>query len=181
MQCFSLHNNINSQVLWIVVLLLVCLSSAWSQSDGSLGSTSEGTSVITIVKEDAVQITGVDNLEMGIRGGSITTNLSVSDAVCVFSSTGGYSLTVTSANAAFILSDVGSSTDIPYTLEWTTSVSTQTLAYNTALQGLTGDSNSLDCNGSTNATLSVSLTPASFNNADPGSYQDTVTLLVQPE
>lgn len=181
MQCCSLHKDANGRILWIFIALVLITKNAWSATDGGLGSSSEGTSVITIVKQDAVQITGIDNLEMGIRGGSLSTDLSVSDAVCVFSSTAGYNLTVTSANNDFILTDAGASTDIPYSLEWTTSASTQTLLYNTALLGLTGDSNSLDCGGSTNATISVSLTPASFNAAEPGSYQDTVTILVQPE
>ncbi len=163
------------------VLLMFTLfnTSVWSATDGSLGDNSEGTSIITIIKEDAVQISGVDDLEMGIRG-SLTESQSVDDDLCVFSSTGTYNLTVTSANFFFALTGANTSSNIIYTLSWTTDT-TRAITHGNAITSLIGDDSSLDCNGGTNANLQVTITPQNFNSADPGSYRDTVTLLVQPE
>jgi len=148
-------------------------------TDGTLGSSSEGTSVITIIKEDAVLITKVDDLFMGTRS-VLTQNQVNADAVCVFSSTGSYNLIITTSNGSFALGSDTTTTEIPYSLAWITN-STVPVTYNTPIVGLVGDSRSIDCNGTTNAIFQITVTPAAFNPADPGSYQDTLTMLVQPE
>ena len=71
-------------------------------------------------------------------------------------------------------------TDIPYSLEWITDVTTS-VVYNNTIVGLIGDSQSITCNGTSNAIFQITVTPAAFNAAAPGSYQDTLTLLVAPE
>ncbi len=180
MQWLTSHIGDNRYNLAAVSLLLTFFNtSVWSATDGSLGDSSEGTSVITIIKDDAVQISGVDDLEMGIRG-SLTEAQSVSDDLCVFSSTGAYNLTVSSANFFFALTDSNTNTNIIYSLTWTTDT-TRAITINTALTSIIGDASSLDCSGGTNASLGVTILPANFNSADPGSYRDTVTLLIQPE
>ena len=180
MQCRSLQKQ-NVRLFLLTSLVLVLYStSALAQEDGELDSTSEGTSEITIIKQDAVQITGINDIDMGISA-VLSEDQSVSDDVCVFSSTGGYNLTVTSANNGFLLSDSNTSTDIAYSLEWITTASTQLVGYGSQVTGFVGDSNSLDCSGSTNASFRVTIVTTNFNSADPGTYTDTMTLLVQPE
>jgi len=148
-------------------------------SDGTLGSRSEGTSIINIIKTEAVLITKIDDLFMGSRGVLINNQVNA-DAVCVFSSTGSYNLVITTNNGSFQLESSQTLTDIPYSLEWITTYSTP-VVYNNIINGLIGDRRSVDCNGTTNAIFQITVTPAAFNSAQPGNYQDTLTFLVQPE
>jgi hypothetical protein len=162
-----------------IAAVLVCFPVIALPADGVIGSSSEGTSVLTIVKQDAVQISKVDDLFLGISG-SLTSQHVVGDDVCVFSSTGAYSLTVSSTNGWFALRDSNTVTEIPYTLEWVTT-SVRAVPYNTSVTNLFGDTRSPTCNGSTNARFQVTINPENFNQAEPGRYRDTLTLLVQPE
>lgn len=148
-------------------------------TDGTLGSTSEGTSIVTIIKEDAVIITDVDDLFLGTTG-ALFNNQVNADAVCVYSSTGSYSIAITTANGLFSLESDTTTTDIAYSLEWITDV-TNPVVYNNTIVGLIGDSQSVSCNGTSNAIFQITVTTTAFNAADPGSYQDTLTLLVAPE
>lgn len=163
----------------MIASLTAFAGTAIAATDGTLGLTSAGTSIINIGKQNAVQITDVDDLNLGTAG-SLSATATESDSVCVFSSTGAYNITLSSANGAFILSDVNTTTDIAYSVDWTAGTAT-TAVYNTAITGLVGDSTAVDCGATTNATFSVSVTAANFNAADPGNYSDTLTLLVQPE
>jgi len=152
---------------------------ATAATDGTLGSSSEGSSIINIIKQEAVMITKIDDLFMGTRG-VLTNNQVNADAVCVFSSTGSYNLLITTSNGNFRLRSPDTLTDIPYSLEWITTYSTP-VTYNNSINGLVGDGRSIDCHGTTNAIFQITVTPAAFNPAQPGNYQDTLTFLVQPE
>lgn len=167
----------------LIYIGIACVSvlsfSTHAATDGTLGSTSEGTSIITIIKEDAVLITDVDDLFLGTRG-ALFDNQVNSDAVCVYSSTGSYNLAITTANGLFSLQSPNTTTAIPYSLEWITDIATP-VVYNNPINGLIGDSQSINCNGTTNAIFQITVTPTAFNAAAPGNYQDTLTLLVQPE
>lgn len=165
---------------YFVIACVTFLSlNAQAATDGTLGSASEGTSIITIIKEDAVLITDVDDLFLGTRG-ALFDNQVNADAVCVYSSTGSYNLTITTVNGLFSLQSPNTTTNIPYSLEWITDITTSVI-YNNAIVGLIGDSQSINCNGTSNAIFQITVTPAAFNAAAPGDYQDTLTLLVQPE
>ena len=148
-------------------------------TDGTLGSTSTGTAIINISKQNAVKITNLDDLDLGTAG-FLSATATASDDVCVYSSTGGYNITITSANGTFQLEDDNTPTNIPYSLNWTAGATTA-VTYNTAIVGLVGNQSAVDCGGSTNASFEVSVTAADFNAADPGSYTDTLTLSVIPE
>ncbi len=162
----------NISVLASSVLLIA--GSAIAATDGSLGVTSTGTSVVTIIKDNAVQITNVDDIDLGTHA-TLGANAVASDDVCVFSSTSAYNLTVTSANGIFELQNGGDA--IPYALTWDAAAVTES----GVMSGLTGDNTSLNCSGGTNATFEVTVDSADFNAANPGTYTDTLTLLVQPE
>ncbi len=163
----------------LIASLTAMSGTAMAATEGTLGATSTGTSIINIAKGNAVQITNLDDINLGAQG-NLTATATQSDDVCVFSSTGGYNITLTSANGAFELADINTTTSIPYSVDWIAGTTT-TAGYNTAITGLTGDSSAVDCDGSTNATFSVSVTAPDFNAADPGTYTDTLTMLVQPE
>lgn len=163
----------------LIASLVAMSGNAISATDGTLGATSTGTAVINIAKQNAVQITNLDDIDLGTAG-NLSATASASDDVCVFSSTGGYNITITSTNGAFELEDGNTTTPIPYSLDWTAGATTP-VAYSTPITGMIGDSSATDCSGGTNATFEVSVTPADFNAAEPGSYTDTLTMLVQPE
>jgi len=165
--------------IFVVVFTVFLTASASAATDGTLGSSSEGTSIINIIKQEAVLITKVDDLFMGARGVLINNQVNA-DAVCIFSSTGSYNLLITTSNGSFQLQSPQTLTSIPYSLDWITTYSTP-VVYNNAINGLIGDGRSIDCNGTTNAIFQVTVTPAAFNSAQPGNYQDTLTFLVQPE
>ncbi|MFT5894231.1 MAG: hypothetical protein ACI8VW_001100 [bacterium] len=162
---------------------IACLSilspNTHAATDGSLGSTSEGTSIVTIIKEDAVLITDVDDLFLGTRG-ALFDNQVNADAVCVYSSTGSYNLAITTVNGLFSLQSASTTTNIPYSLEWITDTTTS-VVYGSDIIGLIGDRKSINCNGTSNAIFQITVTPTAFNAAAPGTYQDTLTLLVAPE
>lgn len=155
---------------------VVVSGSAVAATDGTLGLTSTGTSVVTIIKENAVQISNVNDLDMGTHS-ALAADASANDDVCVFSSTSGYNITVSSANGALELQDAATTTPVPYALTWDTAPVT----LGSTITGLTGDNTSLNCGGGTNANFAVTVASADFNAAAPGTYTDTLTLLVQPE
>lgn len=142
-------------------------------------ATTETTATVTIIKPDTVQITDVDDLVLGTFS-SLDASLSVSDDVCVYSSSGAYGLVVTSANGAFALKDVATTTEIPYSIDWLVA-SAITVIYGDPLVGLAGNANNVSCDGTTNASFQATVTAADFNAADPGDYSDTLTFLIQPE
>ena len=151
--------------------------------DGTLGASSTGSSAVSVTKENLVQITGVDDMDLGAYT-STATNLTVSDALCVYSSTEAYKLTVTSANASFQLEDVSSSSVIPYGLTWDDfSGAPSPVEHGNPIDNLSGSQTDTSCSDSdgTNALFTVSVVAEDFNAADPGTYSDTLTLMIEPE
>jgi len=150
----------------MIASLAALSGSAMAAVDGNLGATSEGTSLIQIGKDNLVQITKLDDIDLGTHG-NLTETATGTDEVCVFSSTGAYGITITSDNGLYALTDPNANTNIPYSIVWTAN--------------MLGNSADTDCNGETNASYEISVTAADFNAADPGSYTDTLTLKVIPE
>lgn len=168
-----------NKTLLVAALTLSGFSfTASAATDGTLGATSMGTSDVILVKENAVQITNVGDLDLGLAS-SLDADVVASDAVCVFNSTAGYALTVTSANGSFEL-DSGADT-IAYAVTWATTGAAAPVQYGSDLTGNLGDRTSPTCGGGTNATFEVTVAAADFNAALPGTYEDTLTLLVTPE
>ena len=166
-----------------LVASLVSLSTAGvatAAQDGNLGLTSTGESIVTIIKQNAVQITNVADLDLGIYA-TLAADVAADDDVCVFSSTGGYSVTLSGAGAGFTL-DGGAAGAIPYLVQWAAGGAPAVpVVPGTPIVSQPGDATSLNCNGGTNANFAVSVSAALFNAAAPGTYTDTLTLLVEPE
>ncbi|MFK7994153.1 MAG: hypothetical protein AB8B87_08440 [Granulosicoccus sp.] len=171
--------NLNKVIL-VTALSVVASAAAHAATQGTIGATSTGTSDVLLVKQNAVMITDVADLDLGTLNNTAV-DLVASDDVCVFNSTSSYEVTVTSANAAFALSD-GATGTIPYAVTWASNGgAAAAVAYNTGIGGLLGDQASTSCGGGTNATFAVSVLAADFNSADPGTYSDTLTLMIEPE
>jgi hypothetical protein len=188
-------NKLKSVILISAVLPLVVIA-----GDGSLGSTSSTTSIITLVVTDAVQITGLDNIDFSNANYSSNNNgygagdnsgISANDDFCVFvNGAGTYELTATAAAGSFTLTGAGSDANsgsandtIAYTVGLTgsTTPSTSAVTYNAATGVFTG-SQDRDCSdaGGTNANVNIMLTDAVLRTALSDTYTDTITLLVSP-
>ena len=169
-----------TRVLGIASITLTALSGPlMAATDGTIGSTSSGTSVLTMTKQDAVQISDVDDISLGIKGNLVASETG-SDDLCIFTSTGAYTVTVTSNNDAFQLEDANTTTVIPYSVNCIVA-SSRAVTYGIPVNGLIGNSTAVDCEAGTNATFQVTVAAVDFNAATPGDYRDTLTLLVSPE
>lgn len=170
----------NKFKLSVLVSAFLISGSAIAASDGvltsgSVGST--GSSDVIIVKDNAVQISDVDDMDFGNQS-VLGDNVSMTDGVCVFSSTGNYSVTVSSAGTSFELAGTGATPDaVAYSVQW----DGVAVTHGTAQTGLIANATSLTCDGGTNATFAVTVDSSSFNSVKPDTYTDTLTLLVQPE
>ncbi len=160
---------------------LVISGTALAAQDGTLGTNSIGESIVTIIKQNAVQITDVGDIDLGSHA-TLTADAVGSDDVCVFSSTTNYNVTVDSANGGFNLMDGAAA--IPYSLTWASNGgAAASVSDGVAVTGLSGDNTSLICagTGGSNATFEVTVAVADYNAATPGTYTDTLTLTVAPE
>ena len=163
----------------LAAAVLPLAAAAHGATDGAIGAESEASLEVAFVKQNAVRISGVDDVDFGSRA-YLTSSERFVDRLCVYSSTGGYAITVTSANGVFELAGDGSPDRIPYRMQWI-SGGIHELAPGVATGGFLGHSTDIDCRGRTNASFRVIVTAADFNRADPGVYSDTLMLLVRPE
>jgi hypothetical protein len=132
-----------------------------------------------------VQIGALSDLSFGTIA-SVTSNPTVSENLCVFTSTGSYSVGASGSgsNGSFAL--LNGAVQMPYTVQWAASGSQATGTQLTAGQAtrFTPSGLNLLCSlggllaGS--ATLLVTLPAASLSAAQAGSYSGTLTLLIAP-
>lgn len=170
--------------LALIASVLTISGSALAATDGvftTTGSTT-GSSVVSITKQDGVALIGVADMAFAAAASINATTAAKNDDVCVFSSTGGYSVTATSQNdpagPLFNLESATAATTIGYTMTWTDNTgATLPLVNGTALPGQSGNSTDSTC-PTDNANFGVTLSVADFTAADPASYQDTVNLLI---
>lgn len=178
--------RLNAYVVAAALASSTILSSgtAIAATQGNLGATSTGTLDITITKADQARITSVTDINLGTW--TIATGAPTGfDDVCVYTSTGSYEVTTTSANntgASYRLYD-GSANYIVYTVNWNdaTGGGGAAMTHGTAMTGQTGDSTSETCSGGQNASVQVDITNANMIAAVAGTYTDTLTMVVAPE
>lgn len=184
----SLSNSVRFLTTALVVAALCAVPAAYSQDSAD--------SVATIVKQEAVQISNIDDWDFGILPvqGVDNAALRFEDDICVYSSTGSYSLTIDSLTSIDRLRLSGDSGDtIRFNLDVSYSngngngngnaTSTQRVtAKGTTINNMTG-STTLGCTDVGNSNLQVTSTVnrGQFNQAAPGVYRDVVILLVTPE
>ncbi|MFK7854964.1 MAG: hypothetical protein AB8B79_12655 [Granulosicoccus sp.] len=170
---------LNKTLLVAALTLSGTSLTAIAATQGNLGASSTGSSDVMIIKDNVVQLSGVGDLDLG-QHNSTDIDLTANDDVCVFNSTATYSVTVESAGSAFELRNGAEA--IPYSVLWTTSAAPATaMTHQAALGGNVGDRTSPNCNGGTNANFAVQVSSVDFNAAVPGTYTDTLTLMIEPE
>lgn len=164
----------------IVAIPLTMAGHAIAATDGSLafdGNASSGNSDVSIVKQVSVQISYVDDLDLGTHA-QLSSDQQATDDVCVFASNITYFVTVSSANGAFQM--VG--TDPANTLDYSVSWGAIPLTYDTQIGAAqTGDANDATCGGTQNASYTVTVAQADFNAATYDTYSDTLTVSIVPE
>jgi len=163
----------------LLVAAITMSGSAMAATQGNLGPDSTGTSDVTIIKEDAVQISNVDDLDLGTMN-LASADITATDEVCVFNTTATYSVTVSSSNGVFELRDGAEA--IPYAVSWADDdLVPAGVVYGVAETAQLGDNLDPTCGAGTNASFGITITQADFNNAAAGTYTDTLTLLINPE
>ncbi len=155
---------------------------AFAATQGSLGSTSTGTSSLDATVTDLVQITDVNDITLSAA--SASDPLVGSDSsVCVYSNASGnlYEITASSANGSgsFLLND-GSNT-MAYTVNWTDSAAT-TVALSEGAQSSSNfaGSASTSCADTKVSSVALSVPAATWTTSPAGTYNDTLTLVVAP-
>lgn len=128
-----------------------------------------------------VQITSVGNFGFGAWSGS--GDLHSTDQVCIYRSSGGsnYRITATGSGAASSFRVANGGANIAYEVRWQPlpagSLTSLTAGSPT---GFSGASGSINCGGSTNALLDITITETALSAASSGSYSGTLTLLLEP-
>jgi hypothetical protein len=153
-------------------------------TQGTQGATSTGNLSISITIPTLARITALNDILLGSWSG--TGALSGFDnAICVWSSTGGYSVTARGSGTsnAFTLSN-GTQT-VAYTVQWaqTGGASSGTaMTSGTALTGRTTNATSTSCSTGVASTAGVFVTIAEsvLAASRPGAYTGTLTLVITP-
>jgi hypothetical protein len=162
----------------VVAAGLMASGSAFAASQGTVGLTSQGESVITIVIPDLIRIDGLADIDLGSYDGDGLDRTGSSPACVRTNGASTYGIVVTSANGAFQLDPTGgASTNIPYSLTWGGAAVT----YNTNLASQSADSTTLLNCAPVADQLEVTVTGANLDAAEADSYEDTVILTVTPD
>lgn len=159
----------------------------FAASQGSLGTNSSGTVLISITIPALVQISGLTDIALGSTSTFPATG---STTACIYSNVasplGSYYVTASSQNTSgsdFRVKAI-SSNYISYSAFWNNSSSaTQTTALvsgTKTAQQTGGSAVSLNCGGGANANFNISFSSAQVEGAAALTYTDVVTLLISP-
>lgn len=155
-------------------------SAATNPGAVTYGSTT-GDINITVVKNEAMRVSNLDDIDFGTTESAPG---ALSDAVCLYSTSGNYFLTASSSNGSgpdFRMSD--GTNFIVYDVTWNDGTTTTNMddAVKSAAAFTGADTANDTCNGATNSTIEVAVNAASFNAAPLGAYADTLTLLFEAQ
>lgn len=146
-------------------------------SDGTVGATSNGSSVINLIIPSLIRVTGFADITLGTYNGDSLPRSGASPACVSRNSAGNYSVAATSANGGFALKSGVLATTIPYTVAWSGTSLTQG---GPAVGSFAADNNTLAACTPVAGRLAVDVPAAGMDTALPGTYTDTVTILVAP-
>lgn len=188
------------KILCVAILSMVVATPSFAQTDGSLGSTSTGTSDISVTINELAKVTKVNNLSASPYSGAVDgsgNGFDMADDVCIYSnaSTDSYRVTLTgnydsggSAGSDFFVKGSSSGDTIAYSVAWNdvkASNSGETAATaGTAITSQTGYAHTLDCGGGTesdtNARFHVTMTQANMLAKHADAYSGTLTIVIAP-
>ncbi len=176
-----------------IALALSVSGVAWAASDGTLGTTSTGSSDHTLIKGESVLITKVNDVDWGQYAAGFTSTgatVTMTDEVCVFSTAGGgdYTVTLQDGNWSGTQFELLSGADaIPFTVDWEDAAGASEVnmgegaAYGPS-GGFHGHQTEQDCGNATatNATITYQVTEDNIAAAPVGVYTATLQLLITP-
>jgi hypothetical protein len=156
---------------------------ALAATDGTLGATSTGTSLVSLSISQVFKITGLADIALGAFG---TTDMTGNSDACIYTNTAGgaYHVKVTddSGTGGFALKTAGGST-VPYTVKWNSAAGTTgnaAVTYNTDLAGTNANTTSQTCAGGKNANVAVNVLATDLTAAAAGNYSTTLSVLIEP-
>jgi hypothetical protein len=164
----------------LLALSFVASPAAIAASNGSLGSTSSGETVVSVSVPDLVQVTVEGDIGLTHVVGSNSTG---SAGLCVYrNGTSSVDLTLTSSNPDGLdgFRMISGSNYLPYAiaLSGDDTVSSFTSGVAARLSGANTTSSS--CSSSFGHNMDVTVQSSDLDAAPAGSYSDTVTILVEP-
>jgi len=169
------------------LVFLVASMGALAATDGSLDSTSTGTSDVSLVVNDNVLITGLNDVNFPAYGATNTGDINQGDAFCVYRNGGdGYSITPSNPNGVeFEITSVATGDSIQYTLALDESDDASSAAESTydSAQSFTSGSVFVNCSDEgdgTNTAFDIRINEQELRDTTTGTYTGTLQLLLQP-
>lgn len=168
-----------------ILKFLICLSTsvaAFAATDGTVGTTSTGTSTVSLTIPKLVKIASMADFAFGTYAG--TGALDSNDDVNIASNyTGTYRVTLTGSGAASAFTITNGTQTIAYAPSFNKATGTAggVLATSgTAITAQTGIVKPL-ATATLNANIRVQMTQANIQAVDAGTYSGTLTIVVTPE
>ena len=169
----------------IAAAALLWGTTCMAETQGDVGPTSQGTSVISMTIPKLVLITGMANLAFGTYDGQGDETLD--EDICIYSNMEAagntYQVTATGSGAASAFTITDSTDTIAYTLKYNDEASPNGVAIDTPgspLELQTGWTNDAACS-SDNANYQVTFAESDLLAVHNGVYSGTLTLLIEPE
>ncbi len=184
-----MKNTIKALALIALIGGIGSAGNSYAATQGTLGATSTGTSVVTMSIAEAFQVSDIADIPLGAYSG--TGDLNGNDDLCVYhNGDGSYRVTVTDSStisaAAFAVEDAGNANEIAMSVFWndtTGTVGEAAVTDGTAITTLTGANTTIsDCSaGGLSANIHVTLLEAALQAAPAGSYDSTLTIVVEAD
>lgn len=174
---------LNVIIKGIALVIVLFAGQTLAATDGTLSTTSTGTSLVSLSVGTGVQISSVNDIALGAYSG--TGNLSGQSTYCVHKVGGtNYQITLTTDQASFQVFSATTTDTIAFSVlvddDIDASVGGAAIAYNTASGSLVGHT-AANCGGNDNAAMQVSFIEANLQAVSSANdYQATVTMLVEP-
>ena len=165
-----------SGILALSIALAAASGSVSAVTQGTVGGDSTGNVNVQVVVPSLIRITDLADIDLGSYTGDGLDMTGASPACVRRNSAGNYGIVATSTNGSFALSGAVAGT-VPYSVSWGGSA----LTYNTSLGAQVADSGTLGACTPVAGKLSVTVTGASLDAAEPDTYTDTLILTVTPE
>lgn len=165
---------------------LLLQGSAFAATQGSLGTTSTATAVITVVIPAQFRISSMNDLALGAYSGAA---MNGNDDLCVYTNgTGSYRVRATDSSSLsptdFSAQNAAASGHIPFAVRWnnTTGIAGNALlSYNTPSSKTGANTQSIDCSiGGNSANLEVRFAKNDLQKALGGAYSSTLTVVIEP-
>lgn len=173
-------------VIKYFLVVLLASSTSWASTDGTIGSTSTGSSNLSVTVPKLIRVRGFQDFTPSIYSGTGTRSDSGNLNISTNYGTSGrtYSVTATGSGTggAFTTSD-GLGNTLAYSAFYnqvTGITGRVTLTAGTTLTGRTGAAKPLSIT-TPNANLSINFTQANLQAAEAGTYTGVLTLVVTPE